>query len=200
MGDLEPNGPNTPSARAPRITIKLAIVAAVCAGAAFAVWFAGFDASWAIATVLALGAPVAVLATLRVVEHASWDPPAREAPRGIRLVIPTIEESLAACDRLAGSSVTRRIRALLSNERDDRLARATITRRLRALLTAELRVRGITTVHEPADAVAQLLGPDALTVLQPNDDDPVTTAAIASCLDAVERLVERLDVHTPSSR
>lgn len=157
--------------------------------AAVAVWLAGFDAFWAIATVLAVGPVGAFLASLAFEDDAPWDPPRRETPRGVRLVMATMERSLAACDRLARSTFVRRLQSLLFAERDDRLARGTILRRLRALLVTELQTHGL----DPAkatdeDAVVALLGPDALTILQPHDANPVTTAAITRCLDAVERL------------
>lgn len=143
---------------------------------------------WAVATVLAFGSVVAVLATLKFEEHPPWDLPGRETPRGIHLTFPMLEESLAACDRLARPPVMRRIRSMAVNERNDQLARATMVRQMRALFVAELRVRGVDPAHQPDEAVVALLGLDALTVLEPNDNNPVTTAAIASCLDAVERL------------
>jgi hypothetical protein len=170
-----------------RIAIGGVFVAAVVA--AVAVWFAGFDVFWAIATVLAVVPVGAFLANLAFEDDSPWDPPRRETPRGVRLVMATMERSLAACDRLARPTVVRRVQSVLFNERDDRLARLTMLRRLRTLLVNELQARGL----DPAkptdeDAVVALLGPDALTILQPHDANPVTTAAITRCLDAVERL------------
>jgi len=163
------------------------MVAAVIA--AVAVWFAGFDPFWAIATVLAVGPVGAFLASLAFEDDASWDPPRRETPRGIRLVMATMERSLAACDRLARPPVVQRLQAVLFSERDDRLARATIVRRMRALLVTELQASGLDPAKRTDEtAVVALLGPDALTILQPHDANPVTTAAITRCLDAVERL------------
>ena len=101
-----------------------------------------------------------------------------------------MEESLAACDRLARPAITRPLRVLLTNEREDRLARGTLTRQMRALLLAELRAQGLAPTHQTDEAVVALLGPDALTVLQPNDNTPITSAAIARCLDAIERVNE----------
>lgn len=174
--------------RALQIAMRVAFVAALSAGAAYLVWLAGLDALWAVTTVLAFGSVVAVLVTMKLEERASWEPPGRDTPRGIRLTFPMVEESLAACDRLARPPIMRLIRAMAINERDDQLARATLLRQMRALLVAELRVRGVDPSHQSDESVVALLGPDALTVLQPNDNTPVTTAAIASCLDAVERL------------
>ena len=172
-----------------RIATRVAVVAALSAGGAIAVWFVGFDWLWAFATVLAVGSVGAVFSTLKFEDDASWHPPGRETPRGIRLSIPMMEESLAACDRLARPAITRPIRVLLTNEREDRLARGTIMRQMRALLLAELRAHGVDPAHQTdSEAVVALLGPDALAVLQPNDDTPVTSAMITSCLDAVERL------------
>ncbi len=171
-----------------RIAIAVAVgVAAV--GAAVGVWFLGLDPFWAVATVLAVGPAGAAVASVRFEEDAAWEPLGHETPRGIRLAVVMIERSLAACDRLARPTAARRLRAFLIAERDDRLARSTIVRRMRALLVAELNHRGLdpgNRLHD--DAIVTLLGPDAVTILQRNDGNPVTTAAIARCLDAVERL------------
>ncbi len=170
-----------------RFAIGVGLVAAVVA--AVAVWIAGFDPFWAIATVLAVGPVGAFLASLAFEDDAPWDPPRRETPRGVRLVMATMERSLAACDRLARSTLVRRLQSLLFAERDDRLARGTIIRRMRALLVTELLARGLNAAAQTdEDAVVALLGPDVLTILQPHDANPVTTAAITRCLDAVERL------------
>lgn len=174
--------------RALRITIVVAGVAAASAGAVYGVWFAGLDWLWAVATVLAVGSVGLVFATLKFEDAASWDPPGRETPRGVRLAVPMMEESLAACDRLARPRITRPIRAVLSNEREDRMARGAIVRQMRALVLAELRAHGVAPADQTDEAVVALLGRDALTVLQPDDDNPVTSAVIASCLDAVDRL------------
>lgn len=166
--------------------VALGAVAAV--GAVFVVWFVGFDVFWAVAAVLAVGPVIGVIATLTFDEPAPWEPRARETPRGTRLAVAVSEQSLAACDRLARPTAVRRMRALLIPERDDRLARATIVRQMRALLIVALHDRGLAPADRSDDAVVALLGLDALTILQPNDSNPVTTAAIARCLDAVERL------------
>jgi len=161
----------------------------VAIGAAFGVWFAGLDPLWAIATVLAVGPVVVVLATVGVHDDAPWDPPSRETPRGVRITVAILEESLLACDRLARPTTLRQLRAMAIAERDDLLARSTLVRRMRALLVAELHARGLDATNRAHDhAVMTLLGADALTILQPNNDTPVTTAAIERCLDAVERL------------
>lgn len=170
------------------VAIRIAVVAALSAIAGVGVWIAGFDTLWAVATVLATGAVGVALAGLKFEELALWDPPGRETPRGIRLVLPMMEQSLAACDRLARPPVTRPLRMLLTNEREDRLARGRIVRQIRAVLVAELRARGITAANHSDETVIALLGRDALTVLEPTDSNPVTSEIIASCLDAVERL------------
>lgn len=177
-----------PPFRALRLAITVATVAALSACAVVAVWFVGLDWWWAVATVVAFGLAGATFVGLKFEEQPSWDPPGRETPRGVRLAIPTMEESLAACDRLARPAMARRLRGVVIEERDDRLARGTLIRQVRALLMAELLAHGITPEHQTDEAVVALLGPDALTVLQPNDDTPVTTAVIMNCLDAVERL------------
>lgn len=171
---------------------RIAVVigsAAVAIGAAFGVWFAGLDPLWAVATVLVVGPVVVVLATVGTDDDAPWEPPARETPRGVRITVAILEESLLACDRLARPSTLRQLRALAIVERNDRLARLALVRRMRALLVTELHAHGLDATHRTHDdAMIALLGPDAFTILQPNDDTPVTTAAIERCLDAVERL------------
>jgi hypothetical protein len=182
----------TPRITPPRITRRrittwrIAVGAVIAGASAYGVWFLGFDPFWAVATVLAVAPVVALLATLKLEEEAPWDPSAGETPRGIRITVAILEQSLAACDRLARLPALRRLRALFIPEREDRLARATLVRRTRALLVAELRTRNI----DPEDnvAVMKLLGPDALAILQPQDNAPVTPAAIERCLDAVEQL------------
>lgn len=141
----------------------IASIAAAAAVGAFAVWFAGFDLVWALTTVLIVGAVGAVVATQRLDEPAPWEPPPRETPRGVRLAVTTIEQSLAACDRLARPAVVRQLRAMIVTDRDDRVARP-LVRRMHALLDR-----------------------DSLAVLQPNGDDPVTSAAVDRALDACER-------------
>jgi hypothetical protein len=175
--------------RRPRFWAVLGVAIVTAVVTAVGVWYMGLDSFWAIAAVLAVGPVGAFLASLGFEDDAPWDPPRRETPRGVRLVMATMERSLAACDRLARPTLVRRLQAVLFSERDDRLARLTILRRMRALLVTELQARGL----DPAkatdeDAVVALLGPDALTILQPHDANPVTTAAITRCLDAVEHL------------
>ncbi|MDF1503225.1 hypothetical protein [Roseisolibacter sp. H3M3-2] len=178
--------------RALRVAIGVAVAALAAAAATFAVWAVGLDAAWAVTTVVALGAVGAVLATLHVEEDVAWEAPAHDPPRGIRIAVPVLEASFAACDRLARPGVLRGLRAPVIDEREDRLARAALVRQLRALLAAELRARG--GAHDgaraarPDDALLALFGPDARPVLQPDDAHPLTSAAIARCLDAVERL------------
>lgn len=177
----------------------VAIAIAVCAGlvvGACGVWFAGFDAYWAVTAALALGPVGAVIAILVFDEQVPWEPPARETPRGTRLTVSMLESSLAACDRLARPTVMRRVRALPTAERDDRLARLTVVRQMRALLIAELKGRGLDPDNCSEEGVVALLGSDALPLLAPHDDDAVTTTAIGRCLDAVERLA----TVTPGSR
>lgn len=178
---------NHARSRAQRIAMGVAVFAAAATGV-FVAWFLGLDWLWAIAMVMAIGSVGLVLATMTSEEPPTWDPPGRETPRGIRLAIPMMEESLAACDRLARPLMARHMRAVVIEERDDRLARGRMVRQMRALLVAELRTRGVDPAVGPDDAVVTLLGSDALTILDPNDDNPVTTTAIVNCLDAVERL------------
>lgn len=146
--------------------LRIAAGVLVFAVAAAAVWFAGFDIYWSVASVLVVVPIAALLAGASLEEDAPWDPLWRESPRGIRLTIPAIERSLDACDRLASPAAVRHVRAFLHDERDDRLARTTVERRVRALLIA-------TNAH---------------TILRPDDDHPVTAAAIAESLDVIERL------------
>lgn len=179
---------DAPRFRAARIAIKVVAVAALSVCGAVAVWIIGLDWWWAAATVVAFGLAGVAFAGLKFEDHPSWDPPGREAPRGVRLTIPTMEESLSAADRLARPLIARRLRAVVIEERADRLARGTIVRQVRALLLAELLAHGIDPANQTDEAVVALLGPDALAILQPNDDTPVTTAVIMNCLDAVEHL------------
>jgi hypothetical protein len=169
--------------------LRIAAGLSVLAVAAAAVWFVGFDLYWSVASVLAVVPVAALLATAGLEEDAPWDPPWREAPRGIRLTIAAIERSLDACDRLASSAAVRQVRALLHDERNDRLARSTVVRRVRALLVAELNRCGLDAANRSDDdAIRALIGANAHTVLRPNDDNPVTAAAIAESLEVIERL------------
>lgn len=171
-----------------RIAIVIAS-ALVAIGAAFGVWFVGLDPWWAVATVLAVGPVVALLATVGADDDAPWEPLARETPRGVRITVAILEESLSACDRLARPTMLRQLRAIAIAERDDLLARSTLLRRLRALLVSELHARGLDATDRTHDhAVVALLGADAFSILQPNYDPRVTSAAIERCLDAVEQL------------
>jgi hypothetical protein len=171
------------------LALRIAAGVSVLAVAVAAVWFLGFDLSWSVASVLAMVPVAALLATAGLEEDAPWDPPWREAPRGIRLTVAAIERSLDACDRLTGPSALRHVRALLHDERNDRLARTTVARRVRALLVAELSHRGLDVAKRPDDdAILALISANALTILRPSDDHPVTVAAIAESLDVIERL------------
>lgn len=129
----------------------------------FSVWFAGFSLLWAVATVFVVGAVGIVVATRTFDEPARWAPPAGDTPRGVRLAVTTIEQSLAACDRLARPPLVRRLRALIVAERDERPAREMV-RRMHALM-----------------------GSDADAMLEPRGGGPVTSATIERCLDALER-------------
>ena len=163
--------------------------ALIAMGGGVIVWFVGFDPLWAVASVIAVGAVGAAVATLRIDENAAWDDPGRGPPPGIRRDVATIAASLAACDRLARPKSVRWMRALLVSDREDRLARSTAMRRMRALLNAELNDRGLDPGDRSGDeAIIALLGPDAIAILHPSDGKPVTAAAIVRCLDAVERL------------
>jgi hypothetical protein len=186
MRASEPLPPSQATASRRLTAYRVALGAVIAPASAYGVWFLGFDPFWAVATVLAVGPVAAALATVKLEEEAPWDLPAGETPRGIRITVAILEQSLAACDRLARPLALRRLRALLISEREDRLARATLVRRTRALLVTELQHRGVD--PEDNDAVARLLGPDALAILQPNDGNPVTPATIERCLDAVELL------------
>jgi hypothetical protein len=165
------------------------LAALIAIGAAVVVWFVGFDPFWAVATVMAMGVAAAAFGRFRFEEEAAWDRSQYEVPPGVRRDVATIARSLTACDRLARPSAVRWMRSLLIPEREDRLARSTAVRRMSALLNAELHDRGL----DPADrsddeAVVALFGPDAIAILHPNDGTPVTTAAVESCLDALDRI------------
>ena len=165
------------------------LAALIAIGAAVVVWFVGFDPFWAVATVMAMGGVGAAFAHFRFEEEAAWDLSEHEAPLGVRRDVATIAKSLTACDRLARPSAVRWMCSFLISEQEDRLARSTVVRRMRALLNAELHERGLNPSDQRDDeAVVALLGPDAIAILHPNDGKPVTTAAIESCLDALERI------------
>jgi hypothetical protein len=167
--------------RGARLTLRVAIGAVAALGVGFGVWFVGFDVLWAFAAMLVAGAVGGALATIRFDESAPWEPHVETLPRATRLTVAMIERSLTACDRPG------RPLAMLISERDDHLARLAVVRQLRALLIAELHDRGIEPL-EPFDDAVALIGPDAPAVLQPHNDSPVTSSAIARCLDAIERL------------
>lgn len=176
-----------PGARTARLALRIAVGAVAAFGVGFGVWSAGFDVWWSVATTLAVGTVGGAIASLTFDESAPWDPPVRTTFRGNRLTVAAIEQSLAACDRLARPSAMRWMHDLLNPERSDQLARSAIVRQLRTLIVAEMRDRGIDPPTSPDDVLA-LLGPDALAVLEPSTDNPVTSAAIARCLDAIDRL------------
>lgn len=169
--------------------LRIAAGVLVLAVAAAAVWFLGFDVYWSVASVLAVVPVAALLATAGLEEDTPWDPLWRESPRGIRLTVAAIERSLDACNRLAGPSAVRHVRALLHDERSDRLARSTVVRRVRALLVAELSHRGLDAAsRRDESAILALVGTGAHIILRPNEDHPVTATAIAESLDVIERL------------
>lgn len=179
----------TSDAERPRRTPNVLHVAAgavLACAVAFIVWFIGFDVLWSIAAAVAVLAVSAAIATSSPDEYTVWLPPPRRTPRGTRLAVSTLEQSLAACDRLARPSAVRQLRALLFPEREDRASRLHVLRQLRALLVTELHDRGIDPTTSLDEAV-QLLGPDASAVLQPHNDTPITASTVARCLDAVER-------------
>jgi hypothetical protein len=170
----------------PRALIAGAGAATLCA-VAFVVWMLGFDAWWAVAAAIVLCAVCAAVAAMGAPPYSAWAAAPARPPRGTRLAASRIEQALAACDRLSQTSPIRWLRALLVPERDDRQARLQLLRQVRALLVAELRDRGIDATSSP-DAVRQLLGADALAVLTPHDDTPISTATIDRCLDAIARI------------
>jgi hypothetical protein len=172
-----------------RWALRIAAGLSLLALAAAAVWFVGFDLYWSVASVLAVVPVVVLLATIGIEEDAPWDPLWRESPRGIRLTVAAIEQSLEACDRLASPAPARQVHAFLHDERNDRLARTAVVRRVRALLVVELNRCGLDAAHRrDDDVILELIGTDANNILRPNDDNPVTTVAIAECLDVIERL------------
>jgi hypothetical protein len=169
--------------------LRIAAGVSLLAVATAVVWFMGFDLDWSVASALAV-VPVAVLlASARLEEDAPWPPLWRESPRGIRLTVAAIERSLEACDRLSSPVVLRQAHAFLHDERVDRRARSTVVRRVRTLLVAELNRRGLDAAKRTDDdAIRALIGANAHNILRPNDDNPVTAAAIAESLDVIERL------------
>lgn len=171
-----------------RIAIGICVGAVLFMGAAFVAWFVGLDILWSIAAALVMCAVGTVLAMLRFEEQTPWDAPARETPRGTRLTVAMLEASLAACDRLARPPLIRRARALVMSERDDRLAQSTVVRRMRDLLVMELHAHGVDPATCTNDAVVELLGPEALTLLRSTESHAVPTTAVSRCLDAIERL------------
>lgn len=183
MARSEMNAPL--ESRALRIAAGLSLLAV----AAAAVWLMGFDLYWSVASVLAVVPVAALLATIGLEEDAPWDPLWSESPRGVRLTVAAIERSLDACDRLASPAAVRQVHAFFHDERNERLARSAVVRRVRAILVAELNRRGLDAARRrDDDVILALIGTNAHNILRPNDDNPVTTAAIAECLDVIERL------------
>lgn len=155
----------------------------------FLVWFVGFDVLWALATVLGVGTVGVALIDLGAEEAPVWQPHMAETPRGARLEVAVIADSLTACDRLARPPALRRMLALLIAEHDDRLSRAVVVRRMQGVLITELQPRGLDPTDRSTDeAVMALLGRDAIAILRPDERNPVTTAGIERCLGAIERL------------
>lgn len=164
------------------------MIAGVIAALAVAclVWLAGFDVRWSITSALVLLPVGTVIASFAFDESPAWDRPQPRTPRGTRLRARRIEAALAACDRLARPTFTRALSALRHPARDDQLARAQLVRDVRTLMVAALNGAG----NEPSahtDRASALLGPHALSMLQPGDDVAITAAAVARSLDAVER-------------
>ena len=174
-------------ATARRRTLVTALAGVVTFGTAvFTVWSLGFDIAWAVAAVLALLPVGAGIATVSRREHAQWEPSSRGAARGAQLSMAALEESMAACERLARHDLLRRFRPVITAERSDRLARLQLVRRLRALLIADLHEEGIDAAAQMATALARA-GPHARAILQPHDSTPITMSIVAQCLDAVEQ-------------
>lgn len=169
-----------------RCTLRVAIGAILFAGASVGVWFLGFDGFWAVATLLVITPVVAVLATLALEEEQKWEQPVRETPRGVRITLAILSDSLAACDRLARPALMRRIRALIVAERDDRLSRSMLMRRMRKLLVEELH-RGLDSADH--DSIDTLRDRDVTAILEPDESNPASAATIERCLDAIERNV-----------
>ncbi len=165
----------------------LMIGVAATLSVAFIVWFAGFEVMWACAAALAIGPAGGLIVSLAFDDMPPWGRPARETPRGSRLTVANIEQSLAACDRLARPSAFQWMGAMLSRERDDRMSRLALVRQMRALMVAELYARGLDASEPYEDAVA-MFGADARAMLEPHPNSPVSSATIARCLDAIERL------------
>lgn len=171
------------------LALRIAAGLSLLAVAAAVVWFLGFDLYWSVASVLAVVPIATLLATIGLEEDAPWHALWRESPRGIRLTVAALERSLDACDRLSSPAAMRQVHAFLHDERNDRLARTAVVRRVRALLVAELNRCGLDAGNRrDDDSILALIGTNAHNILRPNDDNPVSVAAIAECLDVIERL------------
>ncbi len=171
----------------------MAVGVASLATAVFIVWFFGFSLVWAIAMILALVPVSIVIAQVAVREHARWAAPTEPAARGAQLTVATIEESLAAADRLARHDLLRRLRLVVAPERPDRTARSQLVRRVRNILMAEMREVDHVASSD-TEAAETRLGPAARPFLQPHDNTPVTERLVAQCLDMIEQ-----NTHTESS-
>lgn len=173
------------SRRLPVARVFAGVIAALVV--ACLVWLAGFDVGWSLTSALVLLPLSAVIASFALDEPPAWDRPQPRTPRGTRLRARRFEAALAACDRLARPRFTRALSALRHSARDDQLARAQLVRDVRTLLVAALNDAGI----EPSahtDRASALLGPHALSMLQPGDDMAITAATVTRSLDAIERL------------
>lgn len=173
----------TPQLVSPKliITSVLSLLATV-----FTVWFFGFDVIWSVPVALVLLAAGALIAHFSLHDGSAWIEQPTKALRGTRLAASTIEQALAATDRLARSQLARSLRAIVINEREDQLARAQLLRQIRGLLTTEARRQGLDPAQQPAQ-VADLFGEEAMTLLRMHNNAAVDTAIIARCLDAMER-------------
>jgi hypothetical protein len=193
MGRADATGHPPSGAASIGIGIGIAVGATGLVGAVV-VWLMGYDPLWAVATVLGVGAVAVAFTNLGFDEDIEWDPPRHETPPGFRRDFVAIAASLnpsalARFDRLfnignALASLTGRDAATRH-----RPARLTAEGRMRGLLIAELHDRGLDPASPSTDdAVLALLGSAAIAILRPDHSRPITTAAIESCLDAVERL------------
>jgi hypothetical protein len=171
----------------------MAVGVASLAAAVFIVWFFGFSVVWATAMILALVPVSIVISQVAVREHPRWTAPPEPAARGAQLTVATIEESLAAADRLARHDLLRRLRLVVAPERPDRVARSQLLRRVRTILMTELRESGHAAASD-TDAAETKLGPTAPPFLQPHDHPPVTERLVTQCLDMIEQ-----NTHTKSS-
>jgi hypothetical protein len=171
----------------------MAVGVASLVAAVFVIWFFGFSVVWATAMILALLPVSVVISQVAVREHPRWTAPPEPAARGAQLTVATIEESLAAADRLARHDLLRRLRLVIAPERPDRAARSQLVRRVRNILMAEMREVDHVTGSD-TEAAETRLGPAARPFLQPHDHTPVTERLVTQCLDMIEQ-----NTHTKSS-